>query len=276
MTTNLFECVINISEGRNSDLLGVFDQKAGHSLRDRHSDHFHNRSVFTLINTADALVADVYSLLHFAYNSLDLVGHEGVHPRFGVVDVVPFVALNQKDEPTATALRDQVAEEIARTEVVSIFLYGPIMNVGTRSLPEVRKHAFHDLAPDLGPAQPDPHKGASAFGSRPILVAWNLWISGLSLLEARGIARSLRSAFVRTLAFQVGADVQISFNFISPLQAGPEEAYESVKNMIPSSAYISRAELVGLSPMTMLEKIPNSKWKALGLSPSATIESRLA
>ncbi len=275
MTTNLFECVINISEGRNHDLLVSLDAHAGASLRDRHSDHFHNRSVFTLINTAESLIQDVSSLLHRAYKNLDLIGHEGVHPRFGVVDVVPFVALESEQHEQATELRNIVAKEVAYSEDISIFFYGPLQNGGFRTLPEVRKRAFKGLVPDLGPSTPSPHKGASAFGSRPILVAWNLWVGGISLDKGKEIAKGIRDPFVRTLAFQAGDQVQISCNLLSPVSVTPEKIYWAVSDLLPDEAQIDRAELVGLAPQEMLEAIPVEKWKMLGLSPSTTIESRL-
>ncbi len=105
----MFECVINLSEGRDAPLLGELRASAGTSLRDLHADPFHNRSVFTLINSAQELVPDVHALLRRAFATLDLSRHEGVHPRFGVVDVVPFVALEPEDPEEAVELRDRTA-----------------------------------------------------------------------------------------------------------------------------------------------------------------------
>ncbi len=155
------------------------------------------------------------------------------------------------------------------------FFYGPLQNGGFRTLPEVRKRAFKGLVPDLGPSTPSPHKGASAFGSRPILVAWNLWVGGISLDKGKEIAKGIRDPFVRTLAFQVGDQVQISCNLLSPVSVTPEKIYWAVSDLLPDEAQIDRAELVGLAPQEMLEAIPVEKWKMLGLSPSTTIESRL-
>jgi glutamate formiminotransferase / 5-formyltetrahydrofolate cyclo-ligase len=275
MPRGLFECVINISEGQREALLSHFDQLAGASLRDRHSDGFHNRSVFTLINNPEALVRDVRALLRAVYNELDLVGHQGVHPRFGVADVVPFVALDPAEAAVAVTLRDQVAEEMAQSEGVSVFLYGPLSGGHFRTLPEVRRYAFKELAPEFGPATPNLHKGASAYGARPLLVAWNLWISGIDLSLGRQIATAVRTSEVRTLAFRVGDEIQISCNFIAPLEVTPEFAYDQVASLLPINASIIKSEQVGLAPQGMLDRIPAEKWKMLGLSPSTSIESRL-
>jgi glutamate formiminotransferase len=275
MTSGIFECVINVSEGQRELLLAHFDELAGESLRDRHSDVFHNRSVFTLIHHREALLRDVRALLHAVYAELDLRRHVGVHPRFGVADVVPFVALDPNEAHVAVELRDLVAREMAESEGISVFLYGPLDDGHFRTLPELRRHAFGEITPEFGPSAPDPRKGASAFGSRPLLVAWNLWVAGIDLPLGRTIASAVRTSEVRTLAFPVGDEIQISCNFITPLHTTPEYAYEVVKSALPREARLTRAELVGLSPQGMLDLISSEKWEMLGLSPSTTIESRL-
>ncbi len=275
MTSGLFECVINVSEGQRGLLLAHFEELAGESLRDRHSDVFHNRSVFTLIHQREALLRDVRTLLHAVYAELDLRGHVGVHPRFGVADVIPFVALDPNEAHVAVELRDLVAREMAESEGISAFLYGPLDVDHFRTLPELRRYAFGEITPEFGPTTPDPRKGASAFGARPLLVAWNLWVAGIDLSLGRKIATAVRTNEVRTLAFPVGDEIQISCNFIAPLHTTPEYTYELVKSVLPAEARLTRAELVGLSPQGMLDLIPAEKWKMLGLSPTTTIESRL-
>jgi hypothetical protein len=38
---------------------------------------------------------------------------------------------------------------------------------------------------------------------------------------------------------------------------------------------VARAELVGLIPLSVLERAPRHRWPELGLDPSTTIEARL-
>ena len=87
----MLECVVNISEGRDAERLDEFVRLVGTALLDLHADASHNRSVFTLAGpeTADA----ARELARAAVASLDIARHSGVHPRLGVVDVVPFVPL---------------------------------------------------------------------------------------------------------------------------------------------------------------------------------------
>ena len=270
----MLECVLNISEGRNLDLLSDLTVSASTSLRDRHEDAFHNRSVFTLINDAESLRHDVRSLITAAFATLDLREHEGVHPRFGVVDVVPFVALDPAEHPRDVDLRDDTARWIAETFDVPTFLYGPL-DGAVRTLPEVRRRAFRDLGPDYGPSTTTERLGASAVGARPILVAWNLWLTGASRDEVRALAKAVRRHEVRSLAFRAGEFTQVSCNLIDPLVVGPSVVYDEVAARLPDGAQIVRAELVGLAPRAVLENEDRGRWDELGLSESTTIESRL-
>lgn len=270
----MIECVVNISEGRNTALLADLCATAGRSLRDHHRDAVHNRSVFTLINTADELLADAYALIGASFEHLDLRTHDGVHPRFGVVDVIPFVGLDARDEQRAVALRDHTARWIGDERGVPAFLYGPYGD-GTRTLPAVRKGAFSLFSPDFGPPKPTATLGACAVGARPVLLAWNLWLQDVTLGEARRIAKALRRTHVRSLAFPYDEYVQISFNLIAPGDVGPAIVYDQAASMLPDGAIV-RAELVGLIPQAVLANQDRARWAQLGLSDDQTIESRLA
>lgn len=270
----MFECVINVSEGRDLATLDAIGDSCTASLRDRHHDVFHNRSVFTLINDAQQLLVDVQGLIHSTFDRLDLRRHDGVHPRFGVVDVVPFVALDPRERPEATQLRDTTGRWIAAQFAVPVFYYGPIDSV-IRTLPEVRRRAFGSLAPDVGPDVPSPNLGAVAVGERSVLLAWNLWLRGVSLEHARQVAASLRSSEVRSLAFQVGDQVQVSCNLVEPDRVGPSLVYDQVLAQLSAGEQIDHAELVGLTPLSVLMVEDPARWTQLGLSEEATIESRL-
>jgi glutamate formiminotransferase / 5-formyltetrahydrofolate cyclo-ligase len=270
----VLECVVNISEGRNLDILKALRATAGSSLRDLHAEEFHNRSVFTLINPSASLKADVQALVTTAFDRLDLRLHEGVHPRFGVVDVVPFVALEPGQPAGAVELRDATAQWISENFPVPTFLYGPL-DGALRSLPEVRRRAFAGLVPDFGPATASPKLGAVAVGARPVLVAWNLWLSGVSRDETRALAKAVRRDEVRALAFRTGAYTQVSCNLIEPLAVGPYVVYDEVAALLPTGAAIERCEVVGLVPGAVLDAEDRGRWEELGLSEDQTIESRL-
>lgn len=268
----MFECVLNLSTGRRDDVEAL-SAAAGSSLRDVHRDEAHNRSVYTLIAAPDELASDVRRLIATAMGRLDLRTHVGVHPRLGVVDVVPFVALADESTVRAVSLRDETARWIADTFDVPVFLYGPLPDGTTRSLPEIRRRAFTTLAPDFGPPSPHPVRGASAVGQRDLLVAWNLWVRGITLEEGRRVAQGLRRDEVRALAFALPDFVQISCNLIAPLLVGPSQIYDEVAARVPPGS-IDHAELVGLAPAAVLERETPDRWAQLDLDPGRTIEAR--
>jgi glutamate formiminotransferase len=257
----VIECVINISEGRDLDLVEEIALVAGSDLLDVHCDADHNRSVITVVGaTAPPAV------IRHAVQRLDLRTHTGVHPRIGVVDVVPFVPLADSTYDDALRTRDAMSSWIANELQIPVFLYGP-----ERTLPDIRRGAFTVLRPDLGPHQPHPTAGAVAVGARELMLAWNLWLSEPDLDLAKSIASSIRGPGVRALGLQIGDEVQVSMNLIDPLTVGPAEVYDRVASL----AGLARAELVGLAPQSVLNAVDEKRWEQLNLSVETTIESRL-
>jgi glutamate formiminotransferase len=258
----VLECVINISEGTDTARIDALAQSVGGDLLDLHSDAEHNRSVFTLAGVEAPRV-----LARKAMELLDLSHHEGVHPRVGIIDVVPFVAIDPSTFDDALRARDDFARFAATELGIPCFLYGP-----ERTLPAIRKHAFVDLAPDHGPREPHPRAGAICVGARPVLIAYNLWLKDSTLQVAKDIAARIRSESVRALGLQVGSAVQVSMNLIDPSVTGPDAVWDFVEHHAP----IDRAELVGLVPARTLAGIDRSRWTQLDLSSDKTIEARFA
>ncbi|MEJ5255436.1 MAG: hypothetical protein WHS89_08815 [Acidimicrobiales bacterium] len=258
----MLECVINVSEGRRLATVELIARNAGAALLDVHTDPHHNRAVLTLLGEEAARAVSAAAVL-----ALDLRAHEGVHPRFGVVDVVPFVPLGGSTIDDAVDARDRFAHWFASELGVPCFLYGP-----ERTLPEVRRLAFRSLRPDVGPATPHPTAGACAVGAREVLVAYNLWLASDDLALAEQIAASLRSPEVRALGLQVGERVQVSMNLVDPGTVGPAEVFDAVAALTA----IERAELVGLVPEAVLAAVDPERWTELNLSPDRTIEARAA
>jgi glutamate formiminotransferase len=280
---NLFECVVNVSEGRDDDVLAALATSAGPALLDLHRDPDHHRAVFTLAGSAADVATASRSLARAAVDRLDLNDHAGAHPRLGVLDVVPFVPFAPgraapDDLTEAVALRDDFARWLPDALGVPSFLYGPLPGGRTRSLPDIRRHAFSvdaGLAPDFGPPHPHPRAGASAVGARRVLVAYNVWVSPLQV--ARRVAPRVRGPEVRALALAVGDRAQVSCNLVEPDRFGPARLYDAVAALVADAGgAIEGAELVGLVPEAVLAAVPRSRWPEVGLSDTATVESRLA
>jgi glutamate formiminotransferase len=272
----VLECVVNISEGRRREVVEAIAAAAGTCLLDVHTDPHHNRAVLTLAG-AEELEEAVRALATHTVTRIDLRAHVGVHPRVGALDVVPFVPMAGATMADAVAARDRFAAWAGARLEVPCFLYGP-----ERPLPEVRRRAFVDLAPDTGPSVAHPTAGATCVGARGVLVAYNLWLApeagaGLrgpnaALDVARSVAAAVRGPAVRALGLDVGGRAQVSTNLVDPLVVGPAQVYDAVAALAP----VAGAELVGLVPAAVLEAVPAERWVELDLARSRTIEGRLA
>jgi glutamate formiminotransferase / 5-formyltetrahydrofolate cyclo-ligase len=295
----VLECVLNVSEGRNQQVIAEVSGQAGRCLLDVHADPDHNRCVITLAGPPEQTEPAARAVARAAVELIDLSRHSGVHPRIGALDVVPWVTLVPSangdagelgparhtggggapaapagaplllsDGPIAPSLtaRDDFARWAGAEMGLPCFLYGP-----ERSLPEVRRQAWKTRPPDYGPPGPHPTAGAAAVGARPALVAYNLWLADADLGVARRVAARIRSPHVRALGLAAGDSVQVSCNLIAPWQSGPGAVFDAVAQQ----AGVARAELVGLVPLGVLESEPRRRWAELDLRPSATIEARL-
>lgn len=262
----MLECVVNISEGRNREVLQQLVAVCADDLLDVHVDPDHNRSVFTLLD-----VDAPRRLTRQAINLLQLDIHQGVHPRLGVVDVVPFVPLEGSTMADAIVARDAFANWVSSELLVPCFLYGT-----DRTLPDIRRDAWTLLRPQCGPSSPHLTAGAICVGARNYLVAYNVWLNAnASEGSAREIARAVRGDGIRTLALQVGDQWQVSMNLIEPERIGPDIATDRVNHIADQhNVAIDHCELVGLIAHSALKKISEDRWNELDLSSEHTIEFR--
>ena len=135
------------------------------ALLDVHTDADHHRSVLTLVG--EEAPARRCREAPWPGSTSD---HAGVHPRFGVVDVVPFVPLDGRHAATpwrTRPLRAWTADELGRA----------LLPLRPRSGRCPRSAAGPSGArPDRGPAAPHPTPGRWRWAP-PVLVAYNVWLA---------------------------------------------------------------------------------------------------
>jgi glutamate formiminotransferase len=277
------ECVPNVAEGRRRDVIDAFAAATGASLLDLHVDPDHHRSVFTLAGPGptDAETAAA-ALAMRAAAELDLSAHVGAHPRLGVVDVMPFVALDDDHQVAIDAARRFAAWWALELEV-PVFLYDDADPL-RRSLPELRNAAFGDRGPDLGPDRPHPRLGATAVGARPPLIAVNCWLDTNDGLVARRLARTVRErdgglGGVRALGIVLDSldTAQVSMNLVDLPVTGLEAACTEVRRLAEGEGFaVVKVEIVGLIPGTELERCSAEFREWADVGPELTIEGRLA
>src|SRR5262245_28662323 len=122
----LIECIPNISEGRRPAVIAACVdavRAAGVAVLDVSSDAEHNRSVLTIVGDSARLGEAILALFATAIAAIDLRRHEGVHPRLGAVDVVPFVPLEGTPMVACVALARDVAAAVAERHQLPVYLY---------------------------------------------------------------------------------------------------------------------------------------------------------
>jgi glutamate formiminotransferase len=280
----VIECVPNVSEGRRREVVEQLADACGSPLLDVHTDADHNRSVFTLVADAaeDVEVATV-RLAQAAARTVDRSWREGVHPRLGALDVVPFVALSGTPEARASAVRaaQYFAGWLGDALDVPTFLYDEA-DPQERPLPHLRRDAFVRRMPDYGPSEPHPKLGATAVGARPPLVAINCQLDRDDVDLARRIADDVRERGgglpgVRALGFELASRrrAQVSLNVTDLGATGVEEACADVARAARAEgADLARIELVGLMPRAALEACSPAFRRRAGLGDEQTIEGR--
>ena len=292
----VIECVPNVSEGRRSDVVArmadAITSTAGVRLLDHSSDAAHNRSVFTFAGGAASVEQAALSLVERAVADIDLRVHQGVHPRLGAVDVVPFVPLAGATMADCVSLARSTGAAIAATFGVPVYLYEEASdNPARKRLEDIRRGAFEGLAdkmsrpewrPDFGPARPHPSAGATVVGARRILIAYNVNLASDRLDIARAIARTVRHSsgglpFVKAMGVRLDAAVvQVSMNLTNYEQTPMHVAFGAVRREAERLGVTVRgSELIGLVPQAALRPGDESYLQIEGFTPSQILERQL-
>lgn len=265
----MIECVPNVSEGRDSVVLQqIAGSITGCRVLDIHSDSDHHRSVFTMVGNEQEIVDGAVALIESAIALIDISSHQGVHPRIGAVDVMPFIPLEDRTMAQCVALATRVGRIAADRFEVPVLLYGAAARVPDRvTLPSIRRGGLPGLAkrlaerpPDFGPAQLHPTAGAIAIGARPLLVAYNVVLDSPEVSVARKIASHIREANgglpgVKALGLHLASLnlAQVSMNLTDVVATAIPDAFRAVKQQAGRLGVdVLASEIVGLVPRAAL------------------------
>ena len=270
MAGPILECVPNVSEGRSRETVAALGraitQVPGVRLASVHIDPDHHRSVFTFLGAPEPVQAAALALARAVFAQVDMRAHQGIHPRLGALDVLPFVPLRGLGMAEATTVARAVAARLAEDHQLPVYLYGAAATApGRRSLLAVRAGQYEGLPtrladpswrPDYGPARFDPRLGAVLVGARDVLVAYNVWLEGDDLAAARAIARAVRESAGGLPALQaLGARlarrgiVQVAMNLLDYRVTSLPQAFDAVRAEAARRGIgVRRGELVGLAP----------------------------
>ena len=270
----LFECVPNVSEGRDEALLDACAAAisgSGALLAHRTSDPVHNRTVFTFFGSRGEVGNAALALAEVTASRIDLRSHRGAHPRIGALDVLPFVPMGTARMHEAIELARATARRIwERTGVPSMFYGAAATGPARRLLADVRAGQFEGLIaaahptgpPDVGDLRVHASAGAIAVGARSLLIAYNVVLASDDLEAAREIARDLRERSgglrtVRALAIRLGPGrVQVSCNLTDPAAVPLYRVFEFVRRRAARRGIaLESSETIGLLPRSALEAV---------------------
>jgi len=296
--TPLVECVPNISEGRDfaridalaKGVQGVTDVV----LLDRHSDVDHHRTVFTMVGAPEAVLNAVYLLTRLALEFIDLSEHEGVHPRVGAVDCVPFIPLQGITMTECIALARGFGEKIGTELAIPVFLYAQASPRNPpRQLEAIRRGGLDGLSermasggewiPDFGPQQLHATAGAVSVGVRDFLIAYNVLLQTNELSIAQAIAKTIRTSggglvFLKALGVALPSRglVQVSMNLTNYRETSLYDAYCAVEGEAERHGVgIEESELVGLVPQAAFSSEMIKTLKFRSWNPDQILETRL-
>ena len=297
MKDAVVECVPNFSEGKDArrvEAIVAAMRVDGVRLLDWSLDADHNRSVVTIAGEPSAVVESAVRGAGKAAELIDLTRQEGVHPRIGAADVIPFVPISGIKLEQCVLLARQAGHEIWQRYGVPVYFYEAAAARPDRAnLEDVRRGQFEGLResvrkdaaqrPDLGGPGLHPTAGACAVGARKFLVAYNIYFDSTDVAMVRAIAREIRAASgglkgVKAMGVLAHGRAQLSMN-ITDFEATPiSTVYSTVSRVaLRHKAAPVEGEVVGLIPDAACER--DSEWmrQLIEFDPQTKVlERRLA
>jgi glutamate formiminotransferase len=275
-TARLLEVVPNFSEGRDpAVVLAIVDamKAAGADILDWSADADHHRSVVTIVGSPTIVENAAVAGARVAVERIDLNRHEGVHPRIGALDVLPFVPVAGATIADARASARRVGQRLSRELGIPVYFYGAASEPPGRPLSALRKGGFETLRTAWPADRPAdvlpagwPHRGVhptagvTCVGARPILLAWNVYVTGIGDEAARRIARSIRESQggfpgVRALAVRLPGTnrLQISMNVENVEMMQPMDVFRRIESLLHElGGAVEETEIIGMLPDQLL------------------------
>ena len=268
---NWFECVPNFSEGRDQSkiarIVAEVQNRPGVALLDVEQNGDHNRCVVTLVGEGPALVDAVLQMMRAATTLIDLNSHQGEHPRMGATDVVPFVPLGDSTTEQAIDLAVALGTRVWEELQIPVYLYGQAARLPERQdLARVRAGQFEVIRdaiatdparrPDIGEPRVHPTAGAVAIGARPVLIAYNAYLTTPDVAVAKRVAHAVRGrdgglVEVKALGFEIHERqrAQVSMNLTDYRRTPIHRAVEAVRREAARFGVgVEETEIVGLVP----------------------------
>ncbi|MBN1632654.1 MAG: glutamate formimidoyltransferase [Ignavibacteria bacterium] len=272
----IVECVPNISEGRNQDIINACAEAVrkvkGVTLLDVDPGKSTNRTVFTFVGDTESVIEGAFEFTKKAFELIDMTTHSGEHPRMGAVDVCPFVPVANVTIEECVEVSKKFGEKVGKELNLPVYLYEEASdNPERKALRQIRAGEYEGIKdkiykpewkPDFGPQEFNPKFGAMVTGVRFFLIAYNVNILGtkeqahriaLNIREqGRGPDEPGRLKAIKAIGWYVDEYnmAQVSINLDNYKITPPHLAFEEcVKDAKELNLAVCGSELVGLIPL---------------------------
>ena len=270
--SKLVECIPNFSCSKEKDeaaynaLVEVANSVPGCTLFDAQTDGNHNRCVFTMIGSPEAIEEVAFQLTKKASEVIDMTKHVGEHSRMGATDVIPFVPTMGVTVEECVEMSKRLGQRIWDELKIPSFLYeDSATRPERRNLATCRKGQFEGMpekllqpewAPDFGERKIHPTAGITAIGARMPLVAFNVNLATSDVEIAKKIAKVIRGSSggfrsCKAMGFMLvdRGIAQVSMNMVNYEDTPLYVVYEMIRSLAERyGTYIVDSEIVGLTP----------------------------
>ena len=284
----MIECVANFSEGRNlavlREIVVAIARAPGVIMFGWEADADHHRSVMTFAGQPDAVREGALRGVGVAVERINLTKHQGIHPRVGAADVVPFVPLAGSTLDECIDVAHQTGAEIWERFRVPVYFYEAAARIpGRRALQNVRRMGFDGRPPDIGDIPAHPTAGAGMVGARNFLIAYNVDLATPDVNVAKEIARKIRESsggyrFVKAMGVYLVSvkRVQVSMNLTNFAEIPLDKLYQTIEEEAAGhGTSIVESELIGFVPRAAFEQAPDFFRRTWGFDESRIIENHL-
>ena len=286
--SRIIECIPNFCVGQDQEVISNI-QKAilkvrGVTLKCIDTGYYANRSVFTFLGDIDPMFEAAYQSIKSATESIDMRTHKGTHPRFGAIDVFPFVSIAGITDQELVPMVDEFAKKAAHEFKIPTYFYEKNASaLHRKDLAKIRKGEYEGLEEKMKEEQwlPDhypyfnPRTGGMTIGVRNVLVAFNVNLETKDVtiaeeIRASGkIKRNEKGEKYRENGLCKGVKaigwhirdfdkVQVSMNIFDTSLTPVHEAFETCVQLAKKhNTRVTGAELIGCIPKHCLDEANN-------------------
>ena len=205
----LIECVPNISEGRDMNIINQvtaeIEKVEGVKLLDVDPGQTTNRTVITFVGEPEQACEAAFRVVQKAAELIDMRNHHGAHPRQGATDVCPLIPVSNITMEEVVEYAHKLGKRLGEELNIPIYCYeNAAFQPKRRNLAYCRTGEYESLSsrlgseewkPDFGPNEWNDHvaqTGATQVGARDFLVAINYNLNTTSTRRANAVAFDVR------------------------------------------------------------------------------------